>query len=403
MEDEIRIRVESIRIELDSLQSQLLDECRKFKNKILAKLNDEISKVEKQFENYSKVLSKNAKNHEESIGDMSIKLKENIYNCQSFVKEIQNFDFNFNQTLKKCSFIPSDWIPGLSIIGRFNQSAHINFDAAYKSNLEVFNFESTVKSLNRLCNLKDETLLLTSSDDNTIVQLDDKFNELRKINSIENHKLTTPLSLCSDDYENIYICDLGSNCVIVTDENFSRIKKIIGKKSIDCGQPIEPLDICFSNNTLYVLNKDSSYVTTFTRDGDFERQFLLRANIKCDIDENNSTEGDILLMRPNRIGANSKIFAVLDSFRKVYLYDCVNGDLKQVIKSNNSTIMCLIDDYLMTCNRDGSLVCYQNNDNKYSQTFERTYDLLKDSKSYMCIFNNKILVALTDSKSIISI
>lgn len=119
----------------------------------------------------------------------------------------------------------------------------------------------------------------------------------------------------------------------------------------------------------------------------------------------NQSDGEILLSRPNRIGANRKTFAVLDNFRKVYLYDCVNGELKQIIKSNNSTIMCLVDEYLFTCNRDGCLSGYQSNSNsnKFAQTFERTFELLKDSKSYMCFFNEKLLVALTDSKSIVAL
>jgi hypothetical protein len=401
MEDEINIRVESIRIELDSLKNNLIDECKTLKNNILEKLTNDFKKCENEFENYTNILS----NHQTSYE--MIELKENIYACQSFVKQMQNFDLNFSNSLKKFSFIPSESIPDLSIIGNLSQSAHINFEATKVSNLEIYNFEKSIKSINRIFNLNNKSLLVTSSDDNTIVQLDDKYNEIRRINYIQHHKLLTPLSVCSDGYDNIYICDLGNNCVVVTDNELSRLKRIIGRKSLDCGQPIEPLDICFANNTLYVLNKDNSTVTTFTRKGDFERQFLLRAVLKPEnfSENNNNSNVEIILNRPNRIGANNKIFAVLDSFRKIYLYDCVNGELNQVIKSNNSTMMCLIDDYLLTCNRDGYLNCYQiiNNNNKFVQTFERTIEILKDSKSYMCIFNDKILVSLTDSKSIVAL
>jgi WD40 repeat protein len=397
IEDEIKIRVESIRIELDNLQSQLIDECKKFRNNYLSKLKIDFDKAEKKFQDYENLLSNNLKSFE------LVKLRENIYSCQNFVKEIQNYDSNFSQNLKKFSFISSEWIPDFPVIGRLNQNTHIDFELMKKTDLEIINFENTVKSLNRIFSLNDQTLLLSSSDDNTIIQLDDKYNEIRRINTIQQHRLITPLSLCSDGYENIYICDLGNNCVLITDYEFSRIKRIIGKKSLDCGQPIEPLDICFHSDSLYVLNKDSSYVTVFSRIGDFDRQMELYASIKTDNTDSISTTSDIVLNRPNRIGANSKILVVLDSFRKVYLYDCLNGQLKQVIKSHNSTIMCLIDDYLFTCNRDGSLICYQSNNNKYVQMFERVVDLLKDSKSYMCFFKNRILVALTDSKSIVAL
>ena len=401
MEDEINIRIESIRIELDSLQISLIEECKALKSNILEKLNNDYKQAENEFENYTKVLSKHESGYEMN------KLKENIYACQTFVKEIQNFDLNFSNSLKKCSFRPSDWIPDKFMIGNFRQNAHINFDAKKVSNLEIFNFENQIKSINRIFNLNNKSLLVTSSDDNTIVQLDDKYNEIKKINYIQNHKLLTPLSVCSDGFDTIYICDFGNNCVVVTDNEFSRLKRIIGRKSLDCGQSIEPLDICFADNTLYVLNKDNSVVTTFNRNGDFERHFLLRASLKPEniSDNNSNSDAEIILNRPNRIGANNKIFAVLDSFRKVYLYDCINGELNQVIKSNNSTMMCLVDDYLLTCNRDGHLNCYQNNNNnnKFVQTFERPVEVLKDSKSYMCIFNEKILVTLTDTKSIVAL
>lgn len=203
----------------------MIDECKKFKNNFLQKLKSDFKQIECQFENYAKVLS----THDTNTNYEMTQLKENIYACQSFVKKIQNFDSNFSTSLKKCSFVPNDWFPDFSIIGNVQQNAHFNFDAAKVSNLEIYSFENTVKSMNRIFNLKNQSLLLTSSDDNTIVQLDEKFNELRRISSIQQHKFNTPLSLCTDGYENIYICDLGNNCVIVTDNEFSRLKRIIGK------------------------------------------------------------------------------------------------------------------------------------------------------------------------------
>ena len=86
MEDEINIRIESIRIELDSLQISLIEECKALKSNILEKLNNDYKQAENEFENYTKVLSKHESGYEMN------KLKENIYACQTFVKEIQNFD-----------------------------------------------------------------------------------------------------------------------------------------------------------------------------------------------------------------------------------------------------------------------------------------------------------------------
>jgi hypothetical protein len=110
------------------------------------------------------------------------------------------------------------------------------------------------------------------------------------------------------------------------------------------------------------------------------------------------------LMHPNRLGVNERFVVVLDSFRKVFIYSKFDCELKQIIKSNTSTLMSLIDNYLFTCDRDGLLVCYQqrNKDTKFVATFERVVPALRVSKSYMTFFKGHLVLSLTDSKSLVN-
>lgn len=385
----------------------MINECKNLKDKFLTELNDNYMQKESQFEYYDTVLTKNFNQYEYE------QLKQNIYSCQNFIKDIQNYELNLNEKLKKFSFIPNDeWYPDTSIIGRINQNAHVCIDKIKKSKPNIINLENSLKSLSRLYSLSDNKLIATSTDQNSIFIFDKNFNYIQLITNINNLTLKSPMSICSDSYENVYVCDFGNNRIIITDYEFINVKKIIfGNKNnvgmgFDFGQFSEPIDICYHLNSLYVLDKHNSHVQVFSSNGDFKRQLVLYASSsKMSVESNSNKINNLLLERPNRIGVNNLIVAVLDVFRKAYIYDLSNGELKQVIKSFNSTIMCLIDNYLFTCNRDGTLTCYQQNqygkENKFIQVFDRTIDILKESKSQMCFFNEQFIVALNDSKSLV--
>lgn len=362
-------------------------------------------------------------------------LKKTLYYCQEFINELNNYNLNFYEKLKKVSFYASKWYPTITMVGEIIRNDFINLEKLRFTKPKLINFEKKLKNLNRLWNFNDEELFLTSLDDNKIIVLDNYFNVINEINEIDGIELNSPLGICSDNVENIYLCDYANQRVLIIDKEFKKIKKIFGKCGCGIGEFIDPLDVCFYSNSLYILDRELKRIQEFTRDGFFVREIKLYetitskniihlnntnnqtitsnslCNLPTNINYNSKTLHENLsdrklLTRPVRMCISNGIIAILDSFRKVLIYN-LKGEFKQLIESNTNLLMCLVSDYLFTCNRDGLFICYQRNNNhaynygpEFIFTFERYIDCFKNSKSYMHYFDDNLVILLADNKSL---
>ena len=398
--------METIKNELNNLENDLLSISKVMKKKYLKKLKFEFELKEKTFkyfeENFFKEIQKARINGLATINEEN--LKKNLYLCHDFLNELNNYNLNFYENLRHVSFNPSKWFPSLNIIGELIRIDLINIDKLRYRAPKLISLDKKIKSLNRLWNFNDEELFLTGCDDNKILILDNHFNIINEITDIEGLKLCSPLGICSDNIENIYVCDYGNHRVLIIDQKFTKVKKIIGKRGSAFGEFVDPLDICFNSNCLYVLDRELKRVQEFTRNGDFVREIKLYEILTSSNSSILYLNDRKLLTRPVRMCISNGLIAILDSFKKVYIYN-LRGEFKHVIDSNINMLMCLISEYLFTCNRDGIFVCYQRNQifhnyKEFKILFERSIDCLKSSKSYMHFFDDQLVFLLTDDNAI---
>jgi hypothetical protein len=247
-----------------------------------------------------------------------------------------------------------------------------------------------------MCNFNDEEIYLTGSEDNIIVILDCYFQVIRQVSTIGEMQLHFPSSICTDSSENIYICDYGNQRVLIVDRNFSEVKRVIGKLGSSIGEFVDPFDMCFFSNALYVLDREIKRIQEFTRAGDFVREIKLYEAYRSNANEKK------LILRPVRLGITNGLIAVLDSFKKVYIYT-IKGEMRQIIETGCNMIMLLTSDYLFTCNRHGVLTCYEkSHENQLFQTIsERSIEILKSSKSFMSLFDNHLILLLSEDRNLV--
>ena len=112
---EIEVRVELLKIHIESLHKEILESLAKIKAKVINELkllNERIT-----------VKSNESTNHMEKVkhllADYDLnreKLEEEIYTCQNHIHELKQLDENFGKILRKVSFEPSEWLPDENFI-----------------------------------------------------------------------------------------------------------------------------------------------------------------------------------------------------------------------------------------------------------------------------------------------
>ena len=115
---QIDARVEEIKQQLESLRVELMGNLEDIKKKVYDecdKLNAEVSKKSKEYDDFSQSVEEMLKNYEANK-DL---LKKKIYECQDKIEELKEMDENFHKILRKVTFEPSDWVPDASYIGTF--------------------------------------------------------------------------------------------------------------------------------------------------------------------------------------------------------------------------------------------------------------------------------------------
>ncbi len=109
------------------------------------------------------------------------------------------------------------------------------------------------------------------------------------MSSIGSRKFKQLVSLCSDDFENVYLADAGSSQLLILDNEFSVIKRTIGKKGTKNGEFNGLIDICFFDGRLYALDK-CKRVQIFSKQGDFIRSNKLYRNNSNEEDDSDNVK-----------------------------------------------------------------------------------------------------------------
>ena len=331
-------------------------------------------------------------------------IRQNLIDCEDYLKQLNNLKSSYKEKLNNISFnVASEWSPDTSIIGKLNGTNITKFLIKLVHNKPTLvNFEN--ESVHGLCNLFDEHLLVTCVDSNKLMIANKKYSILKRINEIENLKLNCPLGICHDNSDSIYVCDLMNHRVLILNQQFS-LKKIIGDKaSSELGKFDRPVDCCFYNGNLYVLDCRNKRIQEFDSRGGFKREIRL-VKIAYEVDKRASLiSNDDYQKRPLRLDVIEDSIAVIDDYEELFIYNFA-GELKQMIKK--CRLMCFVDTYLFTCDDHGLLTCYEkyniNGNEEYLTLFKRKIDILQPPISFMCFFNGHLTISLGGSRKGIAI
>ena len=272
MKEEISIRIESVKAELDKLSDQLCkfidDKNKKMKTnleKLNNKLKDQAQTSQKFINNLSSLLIKTDLNSE--------KLEDNMYLCQDRIKELQTADTEFYKIFKQIKFKPNESELNTTIIGELSDSSeeqilqnsynvnnfpteiklnssvqrgHDSISAALQrqssqfaesSESEVFEgsmdndkYQALVteskyepneikivefaKKIEWPCGIHcvgDKDMIMTDNVNNEIIILNNDLQIVRHIKNVGEVTFSSPFGIASDEKDSIFVCDGGNN------------------------------------------------------------------------------------------------------------------------------------------------------------------------------------------------
>jgi hypothetical protein len=380
IEGDIVIRVESIKIELESLQTDLINTIKSIKENFL---KDFLHEFEIKKLNSEKLITsmKNIIQLNETSKEI---LRENMYKCQEYLNDLKKFDTSLNKKLSEVSFKCSDWLPLTSNIGSISGTSNL-FTIAKAVTPNIINLSCCIKHIYGLCNFKDQYLFLASPEENKVYMLDENYHCVKSCASVGGRYFSKPYSLCTDGQTNIYLCDYGNNRILIIDENFEEIRKVIGKHGHVGGEFDGPIDIKFFNEQLFVLDEKNLRIQVLTKRGEFINEISL-----IDYPE---------IERPTRFGVLNDSIVVLDQFKNLIVYN-FDGQVLQSIVTDQVNAFYVDDNFILTINDYGMICLYDKTSNKeesnngFSFQLDRVIKNFEYDVSFTCFFNGNFVVSL---------
>lgn len=384
-EGDVIIRVESIKMELDNLQTDLISTIRSIKDKFLKEFLNEFEykklNSEKLIGKMQKVITKNEVSNE--------CLKENMYKCQEYLNDLRRFDGSLNQKLNEISFKCSNWLPITANIGSINGHSSL-FTISKTVTPNIVDLSCCIKQIFGLCNLNDEFLFITSPDENKVYILDEKYHCLKGCASVGGRYFSKPSGLCTDNYATIYLCDYGNNRVIILDEKLEEIRKVIGKHGKNSCEFDGPIDIAFSNEQLYVLEDKNFRIQILTKRGEFLSEISLLMN-------------ESVIEKPTRLSVLSESLVILDQFKSLILIN-FDGQPLQTIQTDQIKSFFIDENYLFTLTDFGVISLYEkasyNDTNGYFLESQREIKNFDFDVSFTSFFNGHLICSLGDFGSL---
>lgn len=419
--EQIELRIESIKYELDKFLNNYLCELDKLKKSLELKLNKFQSNVKSDIEKYENFLIEKQLNNDN--GNKSNEIVKLLYKSEDYSLEIANYEHELNRLLRSIRFNStptSEIIKQNELVGQLINNLNINIDLRKIELNEVnlfYNINDTIKFPYYFCEINENFLVFIDIQENEIIVCDKHFKIQKKFNKIGGDQDTNvrhyfdvndhgiyfdiPLALCTDDTgEAIYICDSGNDRVIVTSKEFLYIKHVIGKKGNLDGEFNHPRDICYSNKQLFVLDYFNQCVQIFdtTEEYDFLRKIRLY-NLKqapnpniLSHQVNAEVEDYDIIYDPYHMAVHDSYVAIIDYRTKVYIYNHHTCMLEFIIEQRYINTICFIDSYLFTHGIDGVIACYESNN--FMLLFKRKSELIEKESYFLsyCNYNNKLII-----------
>jgi hypothetical protein len=425
VQKDIKKHIDTMKNQLNDLQNVLFETCEKLKVKISSDIVD-LSKVaerlrtDKFVKESQKVLEKNDTNLE--------KLKKNMHASEYNLKKLKKAHLSYSKAIGSLVFKPNlNWLPkpeDVGLVGEFfdtkksiqeledllDREEDNKIRQKFKQKTEISEIDLKFKPY-AMVELKNGDLAVTAFDKHKLVVLKcDSYKHVKEITGANNIPLRYPSGVCVDEHkDHVYLCDQYNNRIIIFDSTVDSLVHIIKEDLIN------PIDITFNSNCLYVLDYGNKVVKCFDVNGRVNKQFGL-------FDRQNE-----ILSTPRHQAVSNEELAVTDNFEKIYIYDKTTSRLVKVIDADfDARFMSVLytDDYLFLheiVTKDEIIVnnfkCFEKFETLdvsnasttkifWKESYQRELDSLKDSvsRSYnMVKVGDRFGVCLHEKKKIILI
>ena len=360
---EIELRIESLHIDLDALDEKLCKNLEGLHQKYILRLS----------------LLKEAV-------DVAITLKY-VKKIKKLTRKIIKFETTiFDFKAMNCILNAPDFI------GSFKRT-YLNMNKFNSAEPIIIDLNGKVQSLCALCALNDKQMLVSDFKRNELYIFDKNFDKFERISHVQSFKIRSFYGICtSDDYQNIYLCDLEYSRILISNSDFTLIKKIILKAGSTIDEFFCARDVCFYSDLLFVLDQAHKSVFIFNKYGEFIKMFELIDKNKISIELNE----EIYIQNPVGISAGDDIIVVIDWKKSVFVYN-FNGYLVNVIRHLQITSFCLKDEWLIIHSEDGRIACYmQVSGTKFDfkKVSDRYFKTLKYRSESLTLFNNRIVISM---------
>ena len=393
LEDELDIRIESLKIGLDFAHEKLIEE-----------FEFHVSELIKN--NYKLIVNrKNLKRMDRWNQFISLKNKEIV----NLLKVDEKFELNF---IAKSTLINSHDV-GLLCWSKQPKLEKLNFEASFKRlNLKLTEKENVYKLtpyFRSLCGLNRAFILLSDYKNNEILMFDSDFNFKELYTIIDNDILDRPCSMCTNDLGSlIYLINFGNQEMFLTNSKLSAIERKLTK--LDFGELFFPVDCTFFKKNIYLIDHGYYRVLKLSEKGDLEKEFLL---FNSEPKENND-----YLVWPLKIQVTYNIIAVLDDWSYIYVYD-FNGELKQIIsdravyspatkranlpEDSDIQTFIILESYLLFHSSNGSISVFIEQRDKFVFLMKKYFCGLDVKYTHFCYFNGQLIMTIKDDKRIVLI
>ncbi len=195
IEQEMEIRIESMKLEIDKL------------GRVLQR---KVNKIERRAKIKFKKINQIQCQHEE-------------------IKTISEI-LTISNSLKNYEFIANDQVvPSLYEIGNLIALDILNVNKIKKNEPFLFEFKNLLKYPTNMC-ANNHQIFITDNQKNEICIFDSDFKILKRISNINGLTFNGPRGISTNNRDSVYICDTGNDRVIVSDIDFKTVKLIIGHK-----------------------------------------------------------------------------------------------------------------------------------------------------------------------------
>lgn len=300
---------------------------------------------------------------------------------EDFMQDLKSLKENFDQQLKRFSVEISEWLPSSHHIAAINGCGDLILKAKHIVP-EMFDLSNFIQNASSICQLKDESYVLVSAEDNSIVNINkDLQSMIKKSNSIGGRHLNKPTAVCTGYSNLIYICDCGNNRIIIANDDLESVKKVFGKKGVDEGEFDEPIDLAFSDEALFVLEKKAKRIQKFSRMGEFLECFNLVSE-RC-LKSFQVTSDEFIILSENC----------------VQIIDKHSGAVQELSGFFNNGNFLYIDGVLAFYDTGGNIKFYEKFEENFLLKEQRNlHQLIARNIQKAYAFKNNFIVVLMDRK-----